>query len=116
MLRKPTIRAIGSILLLLTFTLSTTPKMLLHRLVAHHKDIHFNVGGQTDRVTKAGYHCDCESQVVVLPYIDLPAYNPQQLTVSFLPFQSRAGDQIYSPGHFIFGFRGPPAISSPSHI
>ena len=112
MLRKPAIRALGGILLLLTFTLSVTPKILLHSLVAHHTDTHFHIGGQTDRVAKAGYHCDCESQVVVLPYLDLAAYNPQQIAARLLPFQSRGGDQIYPVGHFIFGFRGPPAHTS----
>ena len=112
MLRKPTIRAFGSFLLLLTFTFSMTPKILLHGLVAHHKDIHSNTGGQTDQLTKDGYHCDCESQVVVLPYLDLPAYNPLDLALFFPPFQCREGDQIYPAGHFIFGLRGPPANTS----
>jgi hypothetical protein len=112
MLRKPTIRILGSILLLLTFTFSITPKIWLHSLVAHHKDIHSSLGGQTDQLTKAGYHCDCESQVVVLPYLDLPAYNPQEPAAFFPPFQNREGDQIYPAGHFIFGLRGPPANAS----
>jgi hypothetical protein len=112
MLRKPTIRTLGSILLLLTFTFSATPKIWLHSLVAHHKDIHSNIGGQSDQLTKAGYHCDCESLVVVLPYLDCPAYTPRELAASFPPFQDREGDQIYPAGHFIFGFRGPPAHAS----
>jgi hypothetical protein len=112
MSRKPTIRTLGSILVLLTFTFSITPKILLHSLVAHHKDIHSNIGGKTDLLTNAGYHCDCESQVVVLPYLDLPAYRPQDFALCFPPFQGMEGDQIYPAGHFIFGFRGPPANAS----
>jgi hypothetical protein len=112
MLRKPTIRTFGSILLLLTFTFSVTPKILLHSLVAHHKDVHSRIGGQTDQLTKAGYHCDCESQVVVLPYLDLSAYHPLDPALCFPPFLNREGDQIYPAGHFIFGFRGPPANTS----
>ena len=112
MLRKPIIRTLGSILVLLTFTFSITPKILLHSLVAHHKDIHSNIGGKTDHLTTAGYHCDSESQVVVLPYLDLPAYCPQDFVFYFPPFQSMEGDQIYPAGHFIFGFRGPPANAS----
>ena len=112
MLGKPTIRTLGSLLLLLTFTFSITPKILLHSLAAHHKDIHTNIAGKTDQLTKAGFHCDCESQVVVLPYLDLPAYRPHEPVLSFPPLQSREGDQIYPARHFIFGFRGPPAIVS----
>jgi hypothetical protein len=112
MLRKPIIRTLGSIVVLLTFTFSTTPKILLHSLVAHHKDIHFNIGGKTDILTNAGYHCDCESQVVVLPYLDLSAYHPLEPALCFPPFQGSEGDQIYPAGHFIFGFRGPPANTS----
>ena len=112
MLRKPAIRALGGILLLLTFTLSVTPKILLHSLVAHHTDTHFHIGGQTDQVTKAGYHCDCESQVVVLPYLDWSPFIPTDLPECFISAPIRTEDQIYPAGHFIFGFRGPPANTS----
>jgi hypothetical protein len=112
MLRKPTIRALGSIFLLMTFSFSITPKIVLHHLVAHHKDIHSSINGNTtDQLTKAGYHCDCESLVVVLPYLGLPAYIPQDVPDCFLTFPVRIEDQIDVIGHYIFGFRGPPATT-----
>jgi hypothetical protein len=111
MLGKPTIRALGSIFLLMIFSFSITPKIVLHDLVAHHKDIHSGNHSKTDQLAQAGYHCDCESQVVVLPYLDLPAYISQGVADSFLTFQVRTEDQIYSIGHFIFGFRGPPSTA-----
>jgi hypothetical protein len=112
MLRKPTIRALGSILLLLTFTFSTTPKILLHRLLAHHIDTHFNIGGQADQVTNAGYHCDCQSQVVVMPYVDWSPYIRQDIAECPASAPFTTGDQIYPLRHFIFGFRGPPTNTS----
>jgi hypothetical protein len=112
MLRKPTIRALGSIVLLLTFTFSITPKILLHTLVAHHKDIHFNIGGKTDQLIKAGYQCDCESQVVVLPYLDWSPSIPQDIAECFISAPIRTKDRIFPVRHFIFGFRGPPATTS----
>jgi hypothetical protein len=108
MLRKPIIRTPGSILLLLIFSFSITPKIVLHSLVAHHKDIHSRSHSKTDQLTQAGYHCDCESLVVELPYLDLPPYVPQDVAECFLTLQIRTKDQIYLIGHFIFGFRGPP--------
>jgi hypothetical protein len=111
MLSKPTIRALGSIFLLMTFSFSITPKIVLHNLVAHHKDIHSGNHSSSDQVAQAGYHCDCESQVVVLPYLDLPVYIPQGVADCFLTSQVRTEDQIYSIGHFIFGFRGPPSTA-----
>jgi len=108
MLSKPTRRALGSIFLLMTFSFSITPKIVLHNLVAHHKDIHSGKHSKTDQLARAGYHCDCESMVVVLPYLDLPAYIPQGVAECFFSFQVRTEGQIYSTGHFIFGFRGPP--------
>jgi hypothetical protein len=108
---KPTIRALGSIFLLMTFSFSITPKIVLHNLVAHHKDIHSGNHSKTDQLAQAGYHCDCESLVVVLPYLDLPVYIPQGVADCFLTSQVRTEDQIYSIGHFIFGFRGPPSTA-----
>ena len=111
MLRKPTIRALGSIFLLMTFSFSITPKIVLHKLAAHHKDIHSTNHSTSDQVSQAGYHCDCESLVVVLPYLDLPVYIPQDVADRFLTFQVSTEDQVYSIGHFIFGFRGPPSTA-----
>jgi hypothetical protein len=108
---KPTIRALGSIFLLMTFSFSITPKIVLHNLVAHHKDIHPTNHSTSDQVAQAGYHCDCQSLVVVLPYLDLPAYIPQDAADRFLTFQVSTEDQVHSFGHFIFGFRGPPSAA-----
>lgn len=106
---KPTIRALGSIFLLVTFSFGITPKIVLHNLLAHHKDIHSLNPGKTDQLTQAGFHCACESLVVALPYLDLPAYIPQDIAGCFLTSQVRTEDQIFLTGHFIFGFRGPPS-------
>jgi len=108
---KPTIRALGSIFLLMTFLFSITPKIVLHNLVAHHKDTPSSKHSAQDQVGQAGFHCDCESQVVVLPYLNMPAYFPPGIAFSFLTSQVRTADQIFSIGRFIFGFRGPPAYN-----
>jgi|HubBroStandDraft_2_1064218.scaffolds.fasta_scaffold1157010_1 hypothetical protein len=112
MLRKPTIRALGSILLLLTFTFSITPRIFLHDLFAHHKDLHSIIGSRTEQLSRAGYHCDCESQVVVMPYLDCSQRIPQEFATSFISPPVGSEDQTYPAGHFIFGFRGPPAGTS----
>lgn len=114
MLRNQIIRTAGGILLLLTFTLSITPKNVLHHFFAHHQDSSFDWKRQTDQLTKAGYHCDCESQVVAVPYLDLPSYFPPEVSQRDLPSLSPAkrADQIFPISHFIFGLRGPPAHSA----
>ena len=111
MLRIPTIRAFGSIFLLVIFSFSITPKIAFHNLLAHHKDTHSTNRSEKDQLAKAGYHCDCDNLVVVLPFLDLPAYISKNVFSGFVAIQVRTENQIHFIVHHIFGLRGPPANS-----
>jgi hypothetical protein len=111
LLHKSTIRTFGAILLLLIFIFSATPKILLHNLVAHHKDTPSHGNGKTKEFAKAGYHCDCENLVVVLPYIGTSDPIQKLILEPFQSFQAGQEHQFYSFQYFIFGFRGPPVNS-----
>ena len=93
--------------MLLIFAFSVTPKLFLHDLVVHHKDTPIPLGKYA-QVSNAGFHCDCESQVVDLPYVADVAGICLTAPVSFPTHQTRAAYQFHSFPHFIFGLRGPP--------
>jgi hypothetical protein len=96
---------------MLIFSLSITPKIALHSLVANHKDTHSHSDGRTDQLNKAGFSCDCNNQVVESPFLDYSL--PAQLVapVFFSDYQATAFQPFRSATHIIFGLRGPPAIS-----
>lgn len=107
LLQKPTIRTVLSGMMLLIFAFSITPKVVLHNLVVHHKDSPIS-SGKYAQVSKTGFHCDCESQVVVLPYLNQISCFQLNVSQSFQIYQSRNNPQFYCSTHFIFGLRGPP--------
>jgi hypothetical protein len=94
--------------MLLIFSLSITPKLFLHDLVAHHKDLSYPSHQHTDQINTAGFHCDRESQVVELPYISHVICIHLIVPGSFHTYQTRADHQVYFLPHFIVGLRGPP--------
>ncbi|MDO6435275.1 hypothetical protein Q4E93_31955 [Flavitalea sp. BT771] len=113
MFRLPIIRRLSAGALLALFTLSIMPRILVHSLVAKHKDVHLSVlsmgNDGPDQVNKASFHCNVESLVVELPCLWHPF--SIQLTVprQFQEYQVAADHQFHSFCHFIFGLRGPPA-------
>lgn len=95
--------------MLLIFVFSITPKILLHNLTAGHKDISCHSEWNIDKVTTAGFHCNCENQVVELPYLN--QVNGVRLMVSgaFHSYQTSVNSQAYFFPPIIFGLRGPPS-------
>jgi len=95
--------------MLLVFSLSITPKIFLHQLVANHKDRSYTAHSHTDQFTKAGFRCNCENQVVEVPYLN---YSTGVDLVVYSSFQIDRTTPIYqfpSFPYFIFGLRGPPS-------
>jgi hypothetical protein len=93
--------------MLLIFAFNITPKIVLHNLIVHHKDSPIPTGKYA-QICKTGFHCDCESQVVTVPYITQVLSPDLAVPVYFQVHQTRASYQFYSFPHFIFGLRGPP--------
>ncbi len=93
--------------MLLIFAFSITPKLILHDLVVHHKDKPIHAGENT-QVSKTGFHCDCENQVVELPYLTYSAHQPADIPRSFQLYQTGVNCPFYSSPYLNFGLRGPP--------
>ncbi len=109
--KASTIKRLSAGVLLLLFMFSITPKIFVHALVAGHKDVHLSIGQEgTDQLNKASFHCDVENLVVELPYLYCPFSFQLEVLRVFRDHQTRPAPQFYSPDHFIFGLRGPPAV------
>ena len=108
---KHNIKPFLATLLLLIFAFSATPKLFLHNLIANHKDGSSPRGSDMPQYAVTSFHCDCENLVVQLPYMGNPVQQQEPVTKIFQCFQINKEHPIYPTHYFIFGFRGPPAIS-----
>jgi hypothetical protein len=109
--KLPTIKRILAVVMLLLFTLSITPKVFIHALVAHHQDAHLSIDRDgVDQLNKAGFHCNIEHSVVELPCLYFPLSFALQIPSFFGDHRAVEGHSFHSSGHFIFGLRGPPAV------
>lgn len=97
-------------MLLLLFSLSMTPKLFIHALVAHHQDVHLSITHDgTDQLNKAGFHCNIENLVVELPCLSFPLSFELEVPQFFRDHRAVERSSFCSSEHFIFGLRGPPA-------
>jgi hypothetical protein len=102
-----------AVVMLLIFGFSITPKIILHDIVANHKDTPFQSNhNQTAQLSAAGFSCNCDNLVVESPYTK--DFNALQIK-TILFFKSHFADVVssfYSQHHFYSGLRGPPAFIS----
>jgi len=111
LLNHSTIQRLLSGFLLVLFAFSITPKLVLHNLVANHKDSHGKIYSDnfSTKITKSGYYCNTEDLVVESPFID----DNDPIEISGIPslsliFSERPDNFYYF--HQIFAvLRGPPA-------
>lgn len=97
--------------MLLLFTFSMVPKLVLHSMLARHKDTAVLHGNPGDKLLKArGYNCDVTSLVVDLPFLyestDI-VQAPVFYSSEFLTFFSEAP---LLKANFARESRGPPSI------
>jgi len=108
--KLPTIKRLLAVVLLMLFSLSITPKVFIHALVAHHQDVHLSIAHDgTDQLNKAGFHCNIENLVVELPCLSFPLSFELEVPQSFRDHRAVERPSFHSSEHFIFGLRGPPA-------
>ncbi len=95
--------------LLLLFTLSITPRQLLHDVLAHHTDSSVQTGGG-DYVTKPGYSCDRLNLVAESPFTETETFTeniPLQVCTDFIVISNhKAAPKVI----LLPGLRGPPCI------
>jgi hypothetical protein len=92
------------------FALAITPKVAIHALVAHHRDVHLQLDLCTaDQLNTASFHCPTDNLVVELPFI----YPPFTMRVGMAPgFPVYRAAVLVAPLcriHPLYGLRGPPA-------
>lgn len=98
-----------SLMLLVLFALSITPKKTLHDILVHHQDDIVNFHQQEAAVSKSGYHCDTDNWVAESPFTG------EQTVTQFtqpLPVFIHVNDAVNASLHtlpvFYAALRGPP--------
>jgi hypothetical protein len=96
--------------MLAVFAFSITPKIILHHFVANHKDTPFASNFEkTAQLTKAGFNCNCDNQVVESPFTDDigPSLVFKQSFFSFYPIRDT---KDFPDIQYIYQtLRGPPS-------
>jgi hypothetical protein len=98
-------------LMLCIFAFSVTPKIVLHDMVAHHKDTPFKSNfGVNSQFDKAGFNCNCDNLVVESPFTN--DFNPVQISIHrFFPSHvNEYRTSFHSIHHFFSSLRGPPVL------
>jgi hypothetical protein len=94
---------------LVLFALAIMPKIVLHALVANHRDTHPGLIVHGDQLNEAGFHCDTDNLVVEFPFVPAsPVPSPIAGPSNLIPSTAALQEPLAS-SHPLFGLRGPPA-------
>ena len=105
-----TIQKIISFFLIILFALSNTPRIVIHDLLADHKDTYCS--GQIAHgasVTKAGINCHFDQFVAESPFVETPSLNTTHAALFFSIAKDDCHCLYYSLSIISYGLRGPPA-------
>jgi hypothetical protein len=98
----------GLMVLLIAF--SITPKIMLHDLIADHKDGSYHANDtKTKLFDPSGFHCHCDNLVVESPFMD------DGVSLGFIPLTfhqrmiSLSANHFHCSVQFNFALRGPPS-------
>lgn len=95
--------------MLMMFAFSITPKLLLHDLIANHRDSPLkNSTDKNARIDVAGFNCSCDNLVVESPFLDDLFSDDRVKTFVYLQHIGAAIKNLYSVDPFYFQLRGPP--------
>jgi hypothetical protein len=97
--------------MLAVFAFSITPKIILHNVVANHKDTPFASNFEKNaQFSKAGFNCSCDNLVVESPFTD--DYDPLHVIINtFYPAQIiKDVNSFDNTVYFYPALRGPPAF------
>jgi hypothetical protein len=111
-MQKGFIRNVLAGLMVLLFAFSITPKIMLHDLVADHKDRPYAVNdSNTKEIDASGFHCHYDNLVVESPFLaDCFPIGAPQLPAHEQVF-SLAANHFHFATHFYFALRAPPFTS-----
>ena len=103
------IRRLLAVVMLGLFAFSITPKIILHDVVANHKDTPYKSNYEKNaELNKAGFNCTCDNLVVDSPFTE-DLRTDQGLSIGYF-LQRLAGDaNHFNAGHHFYSkLRGPP--------
>ncbi len=107
-----TIRRVLAGIFMVLFAFGMTPKLILHNLVANHKD------GRTKsslpdpystQLNKASFNCQCDDLVSESPFIPATSSSYVLLVSSFADYQDTFSEKVYSSQAYCSSLRGPPS-------
>jgi hypothetical protein len=96
--------------MLVLFCFSITPKFLLHRLLANHKDSPISNSTKAE-LNPSGFHCDTENLVVEGPFLSENTILTQHIPVIFAACRNKLTYNFSCRKNIISCLRGPPALS-----
>ena len=88
--------------MLIVFAFSVTPRILLHSLVADHRDTPRKHNNSTEQqLSKTGFNCNCDNLVVESPFVNNYVSIELQLTQQFFEKKTEYADQpfLIFPGY-----------------
>ncbi|HVM87856.1 MAG TPA: hypothetical protein VMT76_06680 [Puia sp.] len=97
--------------MLIVFAFSVTPKILLHNLVADHRDTPLAHNYSHDQqVSKTGFNCNCDNLVVESPFVNNIDRIDVKITRNFSEQYIAYTNYFISLHQVYFTLRGPPLI------
>lgn len=98
--------------MLVLFAFSITPKLLLHNLVANHKDTPLKSStNKTQQFDVAGFNCGCDNLVVESPFVE-NFIAAEIVAPSFFSLHINPEIKNFiSVNQFYVGLRGPPSLA-----
>ena len=98
--------------MLVLFAFSVTPKLLLHNLVANHKDTPIKCSANNSaQFNVAGFNCGCDNLVVEFPFVDAHVATEIIAPQIFSQHINTEVKDLISVNQFYFELRGPPSLA-----
>lgn len=108
------IRKILAVVMLNVFAFSVTPKIILHNLVADHRDTPRSQNHSKDQqLSKTGFNCNCDNLVVESPFTD-DQKSVQIIISSFFLPQAIENIQRFNAGHHFYFLLQRPPVNQPA--
>lgn len=97
--------------MLVTFTLSITPKIYLHDLFAGHTDTITKVSADGKaQISSKGFNCECNSLVATSPFTEEPDAASSILPLVYPSLFISLTTPVYTCRHDFTELRGPPTL------
>ena len=98
--------------MLMLFAFSVTPKLILHDLVANHKDTPLKCSTDNhSQFNVAGFNCGCDNLVVESPFVDTHVAAEIIAPQIFSQHINTEVKSFISVNQFYFELRGPPSLT-----